>query len=82
LIVSHFPLHIPRAEQSRLLTETRDALAENGQIYLVSLAAYDLRPMLRAVSGGASTVAERTVDRGVGYRVVAAARADALKTQG
>jgi 16S rRNA (guanine1207-N2)-methyltransferase len=76
-IVSHFPLHVPREEQTRLLREARDALNPGGQLYLCALAAYDLRPVLRAVFGNARVVAEGNTANGDRYRVVAASKSGA-----
>lgn len=75
LIVSHFPLHIPKSEQLRLLTEAREALAEGGSIYLCSLCDYDLRPLLTAVFGRADTLCEQRAGNGDCYRVICAMRA-------
>jgi 16S rRNA (guanine1207-N2)-methyltransferase len=75
-IVSHFPLHVPREEQTRLLHEARDALSERGQVYLCELAAYDLRPAMRAVFGHSRTVAEGRAGSGDRYRVLAASKHD------
>lgn len=77
-VVSHFPLHIPRGEQMRLLQGAHDGLCDGGRVYLATLAAYDLRPALRAVFGHAETLAEGTISGGQRYRVVTARRGSAL----
>jgi 16S rRNA (guanine1207-N2)-methyltransferase len=75
LIASHFPLHVGRAEQARLLGEARDALRPGGRLYLVALSAYDLRPAVRDAFGEARTLAEATSPAGDHYRVLGAAAA-------
>lgn len=76
-ILSHFPLHIPRYAQIRLLEDARSGLREGGRICLSSLAAYDLRPAVRAVFGHVHTVAEGLARTGDRYRVIAAQKGEA-----
>ena len=73
-IVSHFPLHLQREEQTRLIREARGALTDGGQLYVCGLAAYDLRPALRAAFGHARTVVEGRTRSGDRYRIVAASK--------
>ena len=58
LAVIHFPLHIPRNELERLLTEIRDALEPRGCLYGVMLGTYELRPLVRRVFGDVETLKE------------------------
>jgi 16S rRNA (guanine1207-N2)-methyltransferase len=58
LVVTHFPLHIPRAELKRILTETRGSLIGGGRLCGVALKSYDVRPTIQAVFGNVEVIAE------------------------
>jgi 16S rRNA (guanine1207-N2)-methyltransferase len=76
LILSHFPLHIPKAEQERLLRAAKNALTPGGRFCLVALSAYDLRALLQSIFNNISTAAD-TSERatpGERYRVLCATK--------
>ena len=75
LVVTHFPLHIPRGELEHLLIEIRDALDPDGCLCGVMLNAYELRPLVERVFGNAETVpAEAGDPAGRAYSIVRACR--------
>ena len=75
LAVLHFPLHIPRDELERLLTEIHDALEPGGCLYGVMLGAYELRPLVRRVFGDVETLKEtREEDTESAYSILRACR--------
>jgi 16S rRNA (guanine1207-N2)-methyltransferase len=74
LILSHFPLHIPKPEQARLLREARDALTPEGRLCLVALSSYDLQPMLQSIFNNISIIVDTSESemQGGKYRVLCA----------
>ncbi|MGH2367470.1 MAG: class I SAM-dependent methyltransferase, partial [Chloroflexota bacterium] len=71
-VVIAFPLHIPKGEQVRLLTESREALRAGGAIYLAALCEYDIRPTVQTVFGNVETLAETPIGAANRYRVLRA----------
>ncbi|HET7232361.1 MAG TPA: methyltransferase [Longimicrobium sp.] len=75
LVVTHFPLHIPRPKLQEILTDARDALAPGGRLCGVALNAYDVRPTVQRVFGNVDTLAESDPrEYGNAFRVVCARR--------
>jgi 16S rRNA (guanine1207-N2)-methyltransferase len=76
LILSHFPLHIPKVEQERLLSGAKNALNVGGRFYLVVHSAYDLRPMLQYCFNTISIVTDtnKRANPGERYRVLCATK--------
>ena len=75
LVVTHFPLHIPRVELRRILTEARNCLIDGGQLYGVALKSYDVRPTIQAVFGNVKVIAETdSLGEPFDYRVIGATK--------
>jgi 16S rRNA (guanine1207-N2)-methyltransferase len=72
LVLTHFPLHIPRPELVRILAEARDALEPGGRLCGVALSAYDVRASVLEAFGNVATVAETPDGYPFAYRVVCA----------
>ncbi|MGH9890378.1 MAG: class I SAM-dependent methyltransferase [bacterium] len=58
LVLTHFPLHIPKSELVRILSEACDSLTAGGRLCGVALRAYDVRPAMVEVFGHVETIAE------------------------
>ncbi|MFL5805265.1 MAG: methyltransferase, partial [Roseiflexaceae bacterium] len=76
LILSHFPLHISKAEQERLLRAAKNALNPGGRFCLVALSAYDLRAPFQSIFNNISIIADTSESKipGERYRVLCATK--------
>lgn len=74
LVLTHFPLHVSKEEQIRLLTEAKNALNSRGRLCLVAQSSYDLRFVIQKVFGNFSTIADTSHldDQASRYRVICA----------
>lgn len=75
LAVIHFPLHIPKPDLERLLSEIHDALRPGACLYGVMLSAYELRTLLRRVFSRVETVHETGPEAEYRYAIVRSCRA-------
>lgn len=74
-VLTHFPLHIPRGDLARILTESRDRLVDGGRLFGVALRPYNVAAVVHDVFGNVKTIVETpATDVDAGYRVIEAVK--------